>query len=92
MKTIKEAAREFQRDYPTDIEERAAYSAFKAGVEYAQRWISVEDELPEITEEGCNCVEVLYMTKNGLGGICLFKDGRFETLSKVTHWRPIEWK
>ena len=58
MKTIEEAAREFcniKQDLVIDEEERYyqnfdKYDGFKAGVEFAQRWISINDELPSMRE------------------------------------------
>ena len=58
MKTIEEAANEFAlcalMDYDAEKElndevdvEEFSNECFKAGVEFAQRWISVEEELPE---------------------------------------------
>ena len=46
MKTIEEAARDYalsreDNDYTIETE-----MAFEAGVEFATKWISVEDELP----------------------------------------------
>lgn len=45
MKTIQEAAREYEiKQWDADED------SFKAGVEFAQRWIPVEEELPEVGE------------------------------------------
>ena len=51
MKTIEEAARDYalsreDNDYTIETE-----MAFEAGVEFTQRWIPVEEELPEIGEK-----------------------------------------
>ena len=49
MKTIDEAAKEYRMskiDDPFTMPE-AHIEAFKAGVEFAQKWIDVNDELPE---------------------------------------------
>jgi len=48
MKTIEEAARENQETY-SDDPHAIGYDAFIGGVEFAQRWIPVEEELPENT-------------------------------------------
>ena len=100
MKTVECVAKEFS--------EKSVWAcpiSFKAGVEFAQRWISVEDELPK---EG-----VSVLTKNDFGyfGIENFENGvwRMCTVEKIagllnlkeyelekfatpTHWRPIELK
>lgn len=46
MKTIEEASMEAISDRTISVEE-----LFKAGVEFAQRWIDVEDELPKANKE-----------------------------------------
>ena len=51
MKTIEEAARDYalsreDNDYTIETE-----MAFESGVEFTQRWIPVEEELPEIGEK-----------------------------------------
>lgn len=84
MKTIDEAAKEAYRDTSVSAE-----NMFKAGVEFAQKWIDVNDELPE---NGCNVIAKL---ENGIKlGLC-FSENTFwshstDKNSQVTHWRPIE--
>ena len=70
--------------------------AFIAGIDLAQRWIPVEEELPEVNEIEFS-EEVL--TKNLPGKVKMeFYDEQnkeFTTVrhdSQVTHWRPIERK
>ena len=50
MKTIEEAAKEYGRKVSpqSDWTARNAEISFKAGAEFAQRWIPVEEELPEV--------------------------------------------
>ena len=84
MKTIEEATREFQRDYQTDIEERAVHSAFKSGFEFAHRWIDVKDELPE---KGIKLLVLLNDNE-----IQFDKWVNYWYVWRITHWRPIEWK
>jgi hypothetical protein len=95
MKTVKEAAREYAdpgHSGGTDYMTQAGERAFIAGVEFAQRWISVEEELPEFLEV------VLVKNKNGFAStgrrgrarfIIDLSDMRDE---EVTHWRHIELK
>ena len=97
MKKIEEVTKEFS--------EKSVWAcpiSFKAGVEFAQRWISVEDELPEVKNHGFSD---LVLTKNSYDNIML---ERYDSESKqfngirygciknndgqVTHWRPIELK
>ena len=97
MKTIEEVAKEFS--------EQGVWQcpvSFKAGIKYAQRWISVEDELPEVKNHGFSD---LVLTKNSYGNIMLerydseskqFNGIRYDCINnndgQVTHWRPIELK
>ena len=47
------------------------YDGFKAGAEFAQRWISVEDELPEFTTiNNQNEVNVKFKTIHGDERVC----------------------
>lgn len=90
-------------DYPVYSDEYELECAFKAGIEYANRWISVEDELPKIEEANCEWVgseDVLALLWNGDMSV-----GRYErdnisgeyywTLynvdkdHQVTHWMPL---
>lgn len=96
MKTIDEAANE-ELKYTLDVRQ-----SFKRGVEFAQRWIPVEEELPEKSSHGFS---ELVLTKNSFGNILLerydfelnhFNCVRYDSLIKgdgqVSHWRPIELK
>jgi hypothetical protein len=66
-------------------------NSFTAGVEYAQRWISVEDELPE------ERVAILIKRNNKMlvVGYYIEEHDAFycpHILYNVTHWRYIELK
>ena len=102
MKTIKEAAHEYFRAAQLGFENPGSENGFKAGVKFAQRWISVEDELPEVKNHGFSD---LVLTKNSYGNIMLerydseskqFNGIRYDCINnndgQVTHWRPIELK
>ena len=99
-KTIEDAAKEFS--------EQGVWQcpvSFKAGIKYAQRWISVEDELPEEgvsvllkNDFGFFGIEIL---KNGIWRMCTvekiagllnLKEYELEKFATPTHWRPIELK
>ena len=91
MKTIEEEIRIFHSNNPADlgceysIGVHAGYEkGFKSGVEFAQQWYSVEDELP------CSP----YLGKDKLGKIELFNINEKSFIKEVgiTHWRPIEYK
>ena len=75
--------------------------SFQAGVEFAQQWISVEDELPESGElvlvaiENCFIDVVCARILSGKWNCRLYiPTGHpdFIIEDKVTHWRPIEYK
>lgn len=60
---------------------------FEAGVEFAQRWIPIEEELPE------KLVQVIVKLENGWCTCTwITEDGDFAFNVKPTHWRPIELK
>ena len=100
MKTIEEAAREFcniKKDLIIDEEERyykdfQKYDGFKAGAEFAQRWTSVEEELPPLG--------VPVTCKYNMFGKECYWSGTFYTEERlmhfikkhlmITHWRLIE--
>ena len=104
MKTIKEAANEYSRRVSpqSDWTARNAEISFKAGVEFAQRWIPVEEELPEIGEkvQVKLLIEIIgHKTTDIDHDRLILKDGKtwmfdVEQMAgiAVTHWRPIELK
>ena len=55
MKTIEEAAKNYAISRHVDLVELKFVGkyqqAFKAGIDFAQRWIPVEEELPEMCEQ-----------------------------------------
>ena len=90
-KTIEDAAKElYPENRPTMFTQFVAgleRAAFKDGVEFAQRWISVEDELPEESDF------VLVKTGNGCITTAYFhQEDNYFTAGIITHWRPIELK
>jgi hypothetical protein len=92
MKTTKQAAQEYAAQERVT---RSEYVAFVEGVEFAQRWISVEDELPENSDN-----EQLLLVKNTNGRIMLcyyyrnniFWSNAFGKMLNITHWRHIKLK
>ena len=100
MKTIEEAAWKFAEEN-TDPESYVGctYSGFKAGVEFAQRWIGVDEELPEIGE---NVITKMTKDKRASYGIATrireeweinahWIDHTFSNMT-ITHWRRIDLK
>ena len=63
-------------------------NGFKAGVEFAQEWISVKDELP------APGITVLIKDKNSYIGwsSIRFGDWDYKFKKTITHWRPITKK
>ena len=111
MKTIEEKSFEYKenvdlsnicdtKDVRFEIQD-----AFTAGAEFAQRWTSVEEELPPIGEivltkmekrHGDTWVQNYYSTATRLEN-----QGEWQTVNwvdhsisfgHITHWRPIELK
>ena len=102
MKTIEQALDEAYNNAGSN-----AYfgNGFKAGVEFAQRWISVEEELPDIGEEvlvkrelrqGDTWVQRFCSVSTRLAPSGEWEDVKWSdvghTRGIVTHWRPIELK
>lgn len=111
MKTIEQASIEcaniylqgYRDSYPAD--ENDFVDVFEAGIEFAQRWIPVEEELPRIGEmvitkmekrHGDTMVQNYYSTATRLEN-----QGEWQTVNwvdhsisfgHITHWRPIELK
>ena len=111
MKTINDAAIEcanmyvegYRDSYPAN--EGDFIDVFEAGVEFAQRWIPVDEELPEIGEKvltkmekrhGDTWVQNYYSTATRLEN-----QGEWQTVNwvdhsisfgHITHWRHIDIK
>lgn len=94
MKTVKEAAREYAENRPylsNEPEKIKYYNSFQAGVAFAQRWIPVEEELPE------KQVLILVKKTSETMVVCkytgkLWLDVRNATITNVAHWRYINLK
>ena len=84
MKTIEEAL-----NIAYDECKSNAYfgNGFKKGVDFAQRWIPVEEELPEKFKQ------VIVKLENGWHTCTwITEDGTFAFNVKPTHWRYIDLK
>ncbi|MDR0754581.1 MAG: DUF551 domain-containing protein [Prevotellaceae bacterium] len=96
MKTIEEAAHEYFREGQLGFKPAAnTEAAFIAGIKFAQRWISVEDELPEKHKS------VLVKDRGGyifvaelsvFGWLDTQKQQYCESYRTIVYWRPIELK
>lgn len=103
MKTIEQASYDALNESPSYVVNAASvfHEGFARGVEFAQRWISVTDMMPEnnklvlVAIEGC-MDDIVCAWHNSSGWICrlYIPTGHpdFTIEDKVTHWRPIEYK
>ncbi len=95
MKTIEQAAQEYAEKHTlkAGADRTKRENAFKAGVEFAQRWISTEDELPENIDS-----EVYYLVKYDNGRVYLaaayrnnlFWSQTWVQMKNIKFWRRIE--
>ena len=96
MKTIEQAAIEYAEKATLNAltHRYKRINAFRAGAQFAQQWINVEDELPESGEL------ILVMLDNDKSQVSSARfNGRDFSIDfgdmavgKITHWRPIELK
>lgn len=105
MKTIEEKSFEYKenvdlsnicdtKDVRFEIQD-----AFTAGVDFAQRWIPIEEELPEIGEKVITKMTKDKRTSYGIATRIREEweinshwiDHTFSNMT-ITHWRPIELK
>ena len=104
MKTIEEAAIEcaniylqgYRDSYPADKND--FIDVFESGVEFAQRRIPVEEELPD-EKNGYINKEVIAFTSDNCAYVLIYDDyigwipnGTDADIDNITHWRPIELK
>ena len=107
MKKIEEGAEIYYQsnEYQKSNSLNRFDNIFKAGVEFAQRWISVEDELPEFDKSKYPDGDFeIFLVRMSVGSISpkikycvanLIMVGRWSCefdWNVVTHWRPIELK
>jgi hypothetical protein len=87
MKTIEEAAAECTEDL--------MYIGFIKGVEFAQRWIPVGEEIPTELDYENNTNYVLAKTSTGNIQVAWRQSQynewwtNYNKLQNITHWRPI---
>ena len=111
MLTIEQAAREHSGNLTIthetlkNVTKEDFERSFKAGAEFAQRWVSVEEELPPIGEmvlskmekrHGDTWVQHYYSTATRLENQGEWQDVNWVdhsmSFGHITHWRPIELK
>lgn len=96
METIKEAAERF---YPEKFFREHERLVFEVGVTWAEHWIPVEEELPQLPNKETFDVEHDYnqvLVKNegyGAGLTNVYDEEDILWIkTNFTHWRPIEHK
>ena len=88
MKTIEEAAKDFNDSHVNGHHPQKWVSdIFKAGVDFAQRWIPIEEELPPVSQQ-----VIVKLKNNWHACTWLLGDGTFAYNIKPTHWRYIDLK
>ena len=88
MKTIEEAAKDFNDSHVNGHHPQTWVSdIFKAGVDFAQRWISIDEELPHVSQQ-----VIVKLKNNWHTCTWLLGDGTFAYNIKPTHWRYIDLK
>ena len=100
MKTIEEAAIQYANTKSSsDVFIESHIKDFKAGVEFATKWISVDEELPRIGEKVITKMNKDRRTSYGIATRIREEweidahwiDHTFSNMN-ITHWRPIELK
>lgn len=100
MQTIEEASN-MMIQFENKVLLRVAKRHFKNGVEFAQKWIPVEEDLPEVdvpvlirTKNGKYKVSSMYIPKDCHGNILGEKRWKGSTsfVESITDWRPITYK
>ena len=104
MKDLEDSALDYVNSTSITFPEDAIKKAFKSGVEFAQRWISVDDELPPCSyedilikgidsdgRENMPDIGYMYSSSNNIPNKENFISQSGE-ITKVTHWRYLELK
>lgn len=97
MKTIEEAASEYYQKSDGEMNHNDFKDIFKAGIEFTQRWISVEEEMPENVEEliGNNIKSenvLVERTWNDNGEIAIEINCRFRPSERIGFLWNIDYK
>jgi hypothetical protein len=86
MKNIEDAAHEYADDKNMNIAGSRVIETFKAGVEFAQQWIPLDEE-PEFEKW------IIVKNDNAYAAAKISAEIDVKFLkSNFTHWRPIELK
>lgn len=95
MKTIEEAAIQYANTKSSsDVFIESHIKDFKAGVEFAQRWIPIEEELPPLGVPVI-CKYSVFGKEYHWAGTFYTEERIMHFIKKhlqITHWRLIEFK
>ena len=105
MKTKEEAAREYckcnqcPREYECNEKPKIScyyIDCFLTGIDFAEQWISVDDELPENqdivlikTDLNCVCTAYLHGQKSNF---ITYGEHAYNDFGKIIYWRPLRRK
>lgn len=98
MQTVKEAAEENAEKYwVSDSRYKSSIASFNAGVQFAQRWIPVEEEKPELYTPVLVKMSYNFFNMDSFAKDCCYWNGESwinairqqHSNGSVTHWRPI---
>ena len=93
---IEEAANEFINNHTIIFPDSAVKKAFKAGINFAQRWISIEDELPKyyqpILADNGEYITVIARVSDGDEDFYPICGTHVYMNPDPIKWRPIELK
>ena len=94
--TIEDSALDYVNSTSITFPEDAVKKAFKAGVEFAQRWISVDDELPNyyqiVLADNDKYMAIVARVSNGDEEYYSIYGTDFIMSPDPIKWRPIELK
>lgn len=100
MKTIEEESNEYALRNASILQEKLSTKSFTAGVEFAQKWIDVKDELPPMNIPVLVKMNYNYnFTEVEAIDVCKWNGELWINALRVQHsnggvifWRPIEYK
>jgi hypothetical protein len=98
MKTVKQAIIEHVQAFPfyRTTKPEIARQSFKAGIDFSQRWVSIDDELPEENTHVIVKVFPAWRQREYYYAVAVFRGGNFYINKSpnrdVSFWRPIELK
>lgn len=96
MQTIEEATNEYVNNYTIIFPESAVKKAFKAGVEFSQRWFNIHKEEPEyyqrVLADNGEYMAVVSRVSDGDEDFYPICGTDFNMYPDPIRWKPIELK